>query len=81
MKSKEAYIILDVALDLARLAQNSGDYSLCEDLLSVAMNHDERDVQQDIYQDLFGSVSNQIEKPEISVVANFCDRNGLNLKK
>lgn len=81
MKPKEVDIILDVALDLVRLAQNSGELSLCEDLLSVAMNHDERDVHQNIYQDIFGALSNQIEQLEVSEVGIHYFRNDLKLKQ
>ncbi|MCW1949824.1 MAG: hypothetical protein KIH44_000440 [Octadecabacter sp.] len=58
MKPKEENIILDVAFDLVKLAQNSGVTNLGEDLLSVVINHDERDSKQDAYLEMARMLTN-----------------------
>lgn len=66
MSISEEEVIFDVTFDLAQLALNNGHLDLCEDLLSVAMNHDSRDARQDVYLNVFSTLAEQFQHVNIT---------------
>ncbi|WP_439109751.1 hypothetical protein [Lentibacter sp.] len=78
MSISEEEVIFDVTFDLAQLALNNGHLDLCEDLLSVAMNHDGRDARQDVYMNVFSTLAEQFQQVNVTSMDLFAARAAAN---